>query len=230
MKNWKRHWNTFPEHIEETRFLEQVGKTVNKEPITEEQFKEIVSSIRSSLRINPDYDILDLCCGNGIITKEVAGCCRSIVGMDYSQRLVDIAVKYNSLENIEYVHGDAGNVNEHLKGKRFSGIYMYEAMQHFKRGQFQKLLTDLKPLMSGGFALFIGSVPDKSKKWYFYNTFSRKLSYIWRVIKDDEAIGTWWDKDFMMKVCKKNSLKVKFIEQDKKLHTAHYRFDAYISD
>jgi len=230
MKNWKNHWNTFPEHLDETCFLEQVGKAVNKKPISNEQFKEILSSIKSSLSIIPDDDILDLCCGNGIITKAVAGCCRSIVGMDYSQSLVDIAVKYNSLENIRYVQGDVGKISEHMKDKRFSRIYMYEALQYFKSKQLQKLLTDLKPLMSGRFALFIGSVPDKSRKWDFYNTINRKLSYIWRSIKNEEAIGTWWDKDFIADVCNKNGLKVNFIEQDKKLHTAHYRFDAYIYD
>jgi cyclopropane fatty-acyl-phospholipid synthase-like methyltransferase len=228
MKDWKNHWGSFPSHIDETKFLEQVGKTVNKRPISKKQFDVIVSSIISGLMVHGDDTVLDLCCGNGIVTKAIAGHCNSMVGLDFSSRLLEIAVKYHSAENIEYILADAMDASRHLGGREFRGVYMYEALQHFGTVQLQALLCGLRALMPDGFAFFIGSIPDSSKKWKFYDTLGRKLSYAWRKINNDEAIGTWWDRDFIRKVCSNNGLEVTFIEQNAMLHTAHYRFDAYI--
>jgi len=230
MKKWERYWNTFPNAVPEQNFLEQVGKTVNKKPISDEVYKEIVKSIQYNLNINYNDDVLDLCCGNGLITKSLSYECKSITGIDFSKKLIEIAKKHNSAQNIEYIYGDINDIYNFFKERTFSKAFLYEALQHFDTKQFEKLLANLKLLIKERFIFFVGSVPDKNKKWKFYNTLRRKLSYIWKVIINDEAIGMWWDKDLIRQICDKSNLHVQFIKQNDKLHTAHYRFDLYIYD
>lgn len=228
MRDWKKYWNSFPNEFDGESFFEQVGKTVKRKPISEEQLKEIISGIISNLDLKPEDSVLDLCCGNGLITKSISGYCASITGLDYSERLIEIATKHNGGSNIEYIYGDVNNLEAFLKGKNFSKAYMYEALQHFTPGQFEGLLKNLKKVMGNDFIILVGSIPDKALKWNFYNTIRRKLSCLWKVLKNDEAIGTWWERDFIADVCKKNGLKIRFLSQNKVLHTSHYRFDVCI--
>lgn len=228
MKDWEKYWKIFPVDIDEQDFLRQVGKTVNNIPISKEQFDEILKSIRINLDLNPDDDVLDLCCGNGFITKSISENAGRVTGIDFSSKLIEVAGKYNSSKNIEYIYGNILDVRHLVKDKKINKGYMYEALQHFDVKQFESLLQQLKGLMKGHFIFFFGSVPDMDRKWKFYNTIRRKLSYVWRVINNNEAIGTWWDKGVIERVCAKNNLRVRFIEQNSKLHTAHYRFDMVI--
>jgi hypothetical protein len=64
----------------------------------------------------------------------------------------------------------------------------------------------------------------------FYNTLRRKLTYHWKTLNNEEAIGTWWDKERIVQICNKKNLLVQFIKQDDKLHTSHYRFDFLVYD
>jgi 2-polyprenyl-3-methyl-5-hydroxy-6-metoxy-1,4-benzoquinol methylase len=230
MKDWKSHWNTFQERIEEQHFLKQVGKTVNKEPIRKELLGEIVQGIISTLKINGDDDILDLCCGNGIITKTVSDYCRTITGIDFSRKLIEIAKRYNGTNNAEYICADVGDLKNALQGKCYDKVFMYEALQYFDYRQFEQLLSNLRFVMKSRFVLYVGSVPDKELKWAFYNTVKRKFFYLWGVLQNSESIGTWWDIQTIRRICDKNNLQVKFMEQKKILHTSHYRFDLYISE
>jgi hypothetical protein len=53
--------------------------------------------------------------------------------------------------------------------------------------------------------------------------------YVVRKIFGREAIGTWWDKGFIRRICEQLDLLCEFKEQRKELHTSHYRFDVLIS-
>lgn len=48
-KNMQEYWVQKPKMVGETDFLAQVGKTVNRQPISDEQFRTIVSDIIAHL-------------------------------------------------------------------------------------------------------------------------------------------------------------------------------------
>ena len=230
MKNWEKHWHTFPDRFDEKSFFEQVGKTVQKKPISRAMFEIILSGIKNNLDIDAHDDILDLCCGNGVITRALSSHCRTLTGIDFSKTLIEIAKKHNKRRNIDYIYGNINELNMLLRNKNFSKAYMYEALQHFDKKQFEKLLANLKYLIKGRFIFFVGSIPDKQKKRDFYNTFRRKLSYMWRVFNNNEAIGHWWDKELIREICCDYSLHVRFINQNRNIYTGHYRFDMLITN
>lgn len=230
MKDWLAHWREFPACMPETAFLEQVGKTVNRKPISEELISVIVSSIRTNLLLEKQDIVLDLCCGNGLLTKIVAEHCLFLTGIDYSEVLINVANKYNRPENVKYVFGDVMGIRSLIRHE-ICKVYMYEAMQHFTSSMLSQLLAELLLLVNGKpLIFFIGSIPDRSKRWKFYNTFSRKLNYCWKSFNKEEPIGTWWEKSSIANICKEKNLYVHFIEQNPMLHTAHYRFDILITN
>ncbi len=227
---WKKFWAQYPTKFDETDFLKQVEKTVSGQPISSAQFGAIILDIFAELEVDENDRILDMCCGNGVITAEIAKKCNSILGVDYSEPLIKIAKKYNQLKNVTYYHGSV--LDQNLKDffeRPFTKIYMYEALQHFVEDDLSKLVTIIKQISTTDAIILLGSVPDKDKIWDFYNTEERREDYKIRKSNNEEAIGTWWDRKFIEDVCRQQGYDAVFFAQNKLLHSAHYRFDVRLT-
>jgi len=224
--DWKEYYTKLPGYFKETEFLQQVGKTVDGEAITEQQKQLQLDSIQKVLNIQKDDDILDLCCGNGVLTKYFASKCRSITGVDFSETLISIAQKYNSPSNAKYFMMSALDPKIiEICEKPFSKIFMYEALQYFNSSEFAQLLDYILHIIDQNSVIFIAGIPDISKIWNYYNTPERKADYYSRKKKGTEAIGNWWDKKNLLKICSKKGFHSEIISQEKLLISSHYRFD-----
>ncbi len=231
MTDWYQHYKAHPKTFGEREFFKQVGKTFKGLDITKEQFQLILSAIYTNLRLERDDVLLDLCCGNGIITKELSKICGTIIGVDYSESLIEIAKKYNNLENITYLEMSAFDLDKYFINieKPFTKVLMYEALQHFQKKDVLRLIKSIEAISSVDIVIYFGSIPDLKRKWNFYNTPKRKFLYSLRRIYGKELIGTWWDSDYIRKICTQNGLVCNIISQHKDLYTSHYRFDAIIT-
>lgn len=233
MRDWENYWAKRPsvKTADKRDYLKQVGKTVKGEPISDEQFQLIVSQIFRHLNLEKDDIALDLCCGNGLITKELAKQCKEVTGIDFSRPLLEVANRDHRPANVVYQNINVLDLDKMLpiaKGA-FSKVLMYEALQHVSKRALTTILRNILPLSHKRCIILIGSVPDEAKKWEFYNTPKRRLVYVVKTILGREAIGTWWDKEFIKTTCKELGLRCEFKEQKKELHTSHYRFDVLIS-
>ena len=228
--DWKDFWNRFPTQFTKDDFLKQVAKTVQGEPITSLQFDRIILDAIQKLELTENDNVLDLCCGNGLITSAIAAKCNSIVGIDFSKPLIEIAQEYHSLNNTKYLNLSALDITfENLQVDRpFTKILMYEGLQYFQEDQLSDLLQALLALSDNGIVMLFGGVPDKDKIWHFYDTPERQHEYETRKAQGMEAIGTWWGKSFIHQICSRYGLKCEFLPQHALFHTAHYRFDVRI--
>lgn len=104
MINWAKYWTLYPKIICETDFLKQVGKTVWGENISYQQFRSIILGIEHHLDLKEADVVLDLCCGNGLITKEIAKLCKEVVGVDFLYTLLEVANKYHRPRKVSYKH------------------------------------------------------------------------------------------------------------------------------
>jgi cyclopropane fatty-acyl-phospholipid synthase-like methyltransferase len=225
--HWQEYWNKNPTKFAEDDFLRQADKTVAGLAIAPAQFAAQVSDIRSALAIGKDDVVLDMCCGNGIITVEVSRVCASIVGIDYSEPMIRRANKYNRRKNMTYFRASALDpAIEGLAAIPFTKIYMYEALQYFAETDLVKLLTIIKNLSRSDARIFFGGVPDKARIWDFYDTEERRADYRRRLMENREAIGTWWERGYIEKVSLEHGYEAQFLPQSALLHSAHYRFDA----
>lgn len=231
MKDWQHFWNTRPAEIAETEFLKQVGKTVGGTPISKERFEALVSGVIQRLCIQPQDKVLDLCCGNGLITARIASKCKRIIGVDYSEPLIQVARKHHQPENASYYCASVLELpNESLKAEQpFDKVYMYEALQHFKPGDLSTILKTVDALTTPAALVLLASVPDNAKLWNFYNTPERRADYYERKKNGTEAIGTWWEQDFVRSTCTEQGFHCEFLDQNPTLHTAHYRFDLLLT-
>lgn len=208
----------------------QVGKTVGGVAISEAQFGSLVDDVIRALDLQESDTVLDLCCGNGLITRELASRCRSVVGVDFSEPLISQALKHNSVENTEYIHLDVrqlGTLQERFPG-RFSKILMYEAMAFLSPNDLSQLFDDLSTLSCPNVRILLASILDAERRWNFFNTWQRKWNYVMNILLlgRDPGIGRWWSRRTIERIAKDAGLCCLFINQNDSLHTAHYRIDA----
>ncbi|HEU4402495.1 MAG TPA: class I SAM-dependent methyltransferase [Candidatus Polarisedimenticolia bacterium] len=227
MTDWTRHWTTYPLRFPPGDHLRQVGKTVGGRPISEEQVDRIVTDIERGLGLEPNDVVLDLCCGNGLLTARIARRCRRVLGVDLSEPLLRVAERDHRPDNVAYARLPALQAARLPlpPGVRFNKVLMYEALQHFRTADLPSLLDAILALVGEGFVLFFGSVPDRALRRRFYDTPRRRLVSLARALLGRDAIGTWWERGVLRRALEDRGLEALFLEQSRELHTSHYRFD-----
>lgn len=224
MNRWRSYWNTAPNVLSDDPF-KQVGKTVRGQAVTRRQLSIMVRSIVDHLALRPADRVLDLGCGNGMITEQVAQHCSSLVAVDFSVPLIANARSQHSGAHIDYLEADVTDLPTGILCDRFDKIYMQEALQHLDEAGLSRLLGSLTRSASHEAPLFFGAVPDAMGLRRFYDTPERYAEYQRRLSLGTEAIGTWWDQDRLAVIARLNGYATRFLPQDEALHTAHYRFD-----
>jgi SAM-dependent methyltransferase len=224
--DWKTHFTQNPTLFEETEFFKQVEKTLSGQPISPAQFEAQISDLRKALEISKDDRVLDMCCGNGIVTAEISKDCYSIIGIDFSEPLIKLAKKYKNPANTAYYCLSVLDQNvDTLLDKSFSKIYMSDSLQYFNEEDLSKILQLILKISSSNPIIFFGGVPDIDKIWNFYDTEERREDYRRRKSMGNEAIGTWWKKNSIKNICLQNGFESEFLSQNKLVYSAHYRFD-----
>jgi cyclopropane fatty-acyl-phospholipid synthase-like methyltransferase len=225
--DWKEFWDTFPAGFDDKCFYRQVGKTFQGEPISQWQFDLLVRDVQSKIDLKPDDSVLDLCCGNGLITRQIAAKCKTVMAIDFSEALISIAQKYQSAPNIRYCCKSALDIGPEdlINGEPFTKIYMYEALQHFQPEDLAPLISRIGSVCTGSTIILLASVTDADRLTMFYDTPEHLEEYYRKKVRGDLMLGTWWDKSFIRDECEQQNFDCAFYDQPSGLHTAHYRFD-----
>lgn len=222
---WKSHYDSSSQQFDGS-LLKQVGKTINGREISELQVNLIVENIAKVLRLNSKDSVVDLCCGNGLITRQLAPLVKEVIGVDYTLGLIDAAKRFNSFSNVEFIHSDVLL----LAPKYFLGlkkIVMYEALQHFSITQLVKLLDELSNLTAGSL-VFLGSIPNKEKLNVYYDTKEKYAFYMRRECEGKPHIGRWWLMEEIEQLASTRGIKATVLPQPPTLYTAYYRFDVLL--
>lgn len=225
MIDWYEFWNSRPASFADDDVLRQVGWTVNGQPISDTAVEQMVGDIVAALRLNEDDALLDLCCGNGLLTSRAARWCRQATGVDFSMPLIRIARERFSAANIEYVVADVRALPASVTARSYSKIVMYGALQHLSTADLDLVLGQLQGSKVRAALLFVGAIPDRDRLWCFYDTAQRRREYARRVQDGTEAIGHWWTRPDMSDIGRRFGYRVDILPQTPTLPTAHYRFD-----
>jgi SAM-dependent methyltransferase len=209
--------------------LRQVEKTVMGQPISSEQLALIVQSVLGGLSIDTRDNVLDLGCGNGLITSSVATMADAILGIDASPVLIETARAHFSPPNCSYRVADICSLAAVSDLPfRATKCYSYEVLQHLSGEQVEQLLRNLVSEL-GEFALFAASLPDAGRIRNFYNTKERWELYERNKAAGQEQIGHWWGRDELAVLSQRVGLRCETFDQPENLYTAHYRFNAVIA-
>lgn len=228
--DWKKHFAEVATTYEETDFLRQVEKTVAGQPISPAELQTQVESVAQGLGLSPEDTVLDLCCGNGIMTTRIATACSRVVGIDFAEPLVRIALKYHNPANVSYYcMGVLDPAVRTLPELPFTKVYMYDSLQHFSEDEWPALLDQLLATTAPGSVAFFGGVPDIDRIWEFYNTEERRQDYYRRKREGREAIGTWWNRLTVERAALEKGFECDILPQPPSVNTAHYRFNVRLT-
>lgn len=221
MSYWKNYWNKIGQK-------ETALQQVQRDDITAEQMLTINKHIIQLLELKPEDTLLDVCCGNGLLSWSLSKSCKSVVGVDFSSSLITSARAMHSNPNLSFVEMDATKLSHNLDDK-FDKILLYFSFQYFDYELGQNVLREMKKLLKPGGRILIGDVPDKKKFWTYYNTLPKCIFYFKQWLFKQPKMGKFWSEDEMKILAEENQLKGAFLEQNKKLPHAHYRFDYLLS-
>jgi ubiquinone/menaquinone biosynthesis C-methylase UbiE len=221
--NWKYYWNNVA--IKASNSLEAVQRK------DMESTKLTVSHIVSSLSIDKENMVLDMCCGNGIVTEMMADHCKNIIGIDQSEELIAEAKNNSKKNNVDYILGDVLEASKLLNNKKFDRIYIEFSLQYFDRNRAgEKLLREAVNLLTPSGKIFIGDIPDKKKLFKFYNTIPKLFYLFTGKLRRKNPMGKFWSKRELKQLCAKFELEGTYLKQDKSLPYAWYRFDFLIEN
>ena len=227
MKNWNRFWQSFrsPPIESDDDLLRQVGTTISGKAISKEILSLIVSGIRQNLAPRPTDVLLDLCCGNGVLTFPLASSFKRTIGVDFSVPNIENARKYKQDESVQYLLHDASDLAS-LGLPVVDKVLMYGCLMYFSDAQFTKILADLRRIGSESLLVYGGSVLDKTRTGNFFNTPARKARHLlMRLSGEDGGLGRWWHPDEVVAIARSAGYDCEIMAEAPEVHTAHYRFD-----
>jgi len=225
-RDWRAYWAHAVEKAGTRDLLRQVDRTVVGGLEPEEQIEILVKAVARALKLQHNDVLIDLCCGNGLVTARLSSLCRLIVGVDYSKDLIEIAKITNSASNITYVNRSVEDLLPlDLPPTGPTKICMNAGLQYFTGPMLHRLLVSLRGLARVDVELLFTAVPDAEKLERFYNTPERRAEYQRRSAAGNEAIGTWWERSHLISIFRQAGYNATAVDQDPTLLTAHYRFD-----
>lgn len=226
---WLLFWDRSPRQCDPKEHLRQVGRTVDGREVSIEQVALIAEDISSRLCLEPSDVLLDLCCGNGLITARLATRCHHVVGVDFSEPLLAVARREFSPANVEYRLGSVRNLpGLNLPPRLFTKVLMYDALQHFTPADFRRLLPQLLTLAAPHCLILLGGVPYKPHRRRLINTRAKWLRYWYLRLSNRDLIGTWWTRRDVAKACDPLGLKYELHKQRPDLYNAAFRVDVSI--
>ena len=222
---WKEHFNQnalkFPDSP-----LKQVQATVNGEALDALQCSLMTGAIVSNLQLKADDRVVDLCCGNGYFTQQIASRCAFVDGVDFSEVLIQNARLHYASSNITYHVGDVGALDDSLLQKA-SKVYMCYALQHLEVDSVERLLSQIART-PGCSRVFISGIPDLENIRRFYDTDEKMAFHQQRLAEGRPHIGHWWSWGDLEALARRAGLVPERITQPQEQFSSHYRFDCVL--
>lgn len=120
--------------------------------------------------ISSSDSVLDIGCGNGALSFDIAKKAKEVVGIDIEEKNIREAKKRHSLSNLAYVVGDA---TKDLGEKKFDVITLSNVLEHIEHRI--SFLKSIKPLAEK----FLIRVPTFDRDWI--PLYKKELGIEWRL-------------------------------------------------
>ena len=207
-------------------FWGQVRRTVNGQPIPQEQLDMLFFMIRDGLNFSSDDVLLDLCCGNGAVGKEFFDDIKGYLGVDISPILIEIGRK--NFQRVPTHTFLEENLEAYLRAEetpaRFTKVLWFSSMQYFFEHDIRSVLSHLLASFTGVRQIFIGSIPDTSRANAFFQNRPKE-----RLDDPTSAIGCWFRTDDFQQMAADCGWNAEIRLARPEYYQAHYRFNALLT-
>ena len=120
--------------------------------------------------VHASDSVLDIGCGNGFLTHDIAGKARSVTAIDLNTDNIEFARRNFGGDNIEYICADAAQFNT---GEKFDVVTMSNLLEHLEnRHDFLQKISSLADR-------FLIRVPMVNRDWLTY--YKRELGVEYRL-------------------------------------------------
>lgn len=220
---WKRYWEQHASQTAADDPFRQVLRVANKIPMDQEQFRLVSEHIRDLLELDQQSSLLDLCCGNGLLSAALEAHCKDIVAVDFCEDLL-ARVRERTTHRTSTVQADALAVE--FPPGTFDRVVVAAALQHFEPPEVVRLLTRIHGFLRPGGILLITDIPDRDRLWDFFDSPAREEAYFQHQEQGKPILGTWFDRAWMMKLGRYAGFaEASSLDQPSEFLYAHYRFD-----
>jgi SAM-dependent methyltransferase len=209
-------------------FWGQVSRTVNGEPVAEEDINLIVTTIRSRLGFTLSDIVLDIGCGNGALSRFFFKDISELHGVDFSSYLIRIAKdNFERMPEFSFTEADAVSyVESESNPKRYTKALCYGVFAYFTEHDAEVVLRELAQRFVNVSTLYIGNLPDRDLAHLFY-----KNDVDYTALLDDPlaAIGIWRSKIQMSELAQKCGWSAEFSVMPEAFYSSHYRYDVKLT-
>lgn len=207
----------------------QVGHTEKGKPISADQFAAMLRGLTGHLRPGPDSALLDLGCGNGVFTQQLAAGVHRAVGVDFSPAMIAVAQAECGAPNLTYRVVDVKQLPITLaQDGKFDRIVMNAALQHFSKSDFRVLLGRLVEMSTPDRVMLFSFVPNAAKRAEFDRTLAPGPALRLRRLLRRDLVTHWYGEDEVVQICAEFGLTPRFADVDPAITGAWYRHDISI--
>ena len=211
-----------PKQFARNDFWRQVRRTINGEPVTQEQIQLIVKQIVQGLSLDKSDSLMDIGCGNGALTAEIEHHVSNVLGLDYSEYLIGVAKEYFESSSVQFLQLSieemiAGDLNA-----KYSKALLYGVSSYLDDNLLQQLIRWYFSSHKG--RMFIGNVRDKSAASKFYNE-----------PKSDEeledhttSIGKWRTPQWFELLAQDLGVRIDFMKMPGRFYLSDFYFDVVL--
>ncbi|MDJ0655501.1 MAG: class I SAM-dependent methyltransferase [Xanthomonadales bacterium] len=229
MDSLEKFYNQRPDGSSQQEFLTQVAHTESGQPVSDAQFESMLGQIRELLGLTPSDQLLDLCCGNGLITNALAEHVERAKGIDFSHQLLSVAHQHHSMPNLCFQWGNLLRPNDIPPDQtRYTKVLMYAALQHFGHDDLGSLLEFILSVSAERVTILFGFVPDRERRPVLYDTPVKKIRNWSRRLLGRELIKSWWTREEFLEACAPRGLICSFHSLPANLLASGYRFNVRI--
>lgn len=209
-------------------FWGQIRRTVQGQPVSDEQIQMIIDSIYAALHLKLDDRLLDLACGNGALSSLLFDSIAEYLGVDLSEHLISIGRKnFEKPPRYRFVNLDAAAyVRQESHPERFTKVLCYGSFSYFPANDAVEVLRILHDKFINVQSVFIGNLPDKGRAAAFFK--APQLSA--QEMADHESqIGIWRTQDEFSELAQSTGWKAAFSVMPPEYYASYYRYDVLLS-
>jgi 2-polyprenyl-3-methyl-5-hydroxy-6-metoxy-1,4-benzoquinol methylase len=223
--DWKAFWNESPQ-VRDADFCRQVGRTFRRAAYSERQLEVLVERILFHLSPSSTCTLLDVACGNGLITNRLAPYFTTITAVDFSEPLIETARTHFGRQNIHYLVGDAVELKD--VRDRYDRVLVSAALQHFSPAQAARLFQRLKDIVAPGGRIVLGDVADGDRIWNFHSGVAGRCQYALDRLRGRRIIGHWWSPSAIERLAADLGWRMTVHYQPAELPNHYFRYDVVL--
>ncbi|MCB1725363.1 MAG: class I SAM-dependent methyltransferase [Gammaproteobacteria bacterium] len=217
-----------PKTCEPDDFWGQVKRTINGKTVSEDQIEMIVKACTTGLAIDPNDRLLDLCCGNGALSKRIFSECAGGTGVDSSESLIAIARQYFEIEGREryFLDDVLAYAQTERQPEQYTKAMCYGSIQYIPTDILTETFATLHRRFVNIKKVFIGNVPDRDRAPIFYadRPYDEEL-----MSNPRAALGIWWQQEALTRMLKDTGWNATISLMPPAYYCAHYRYDVLLT-